>query len=227
MKRTVLVSGGNRGIGLAIVESLAAQLDDILLLGCRNIKEGQERATSIGHNVHAVELDLSKNDVLHHHISSIMKKHGRIDVLINNAGVLYEGDALKLDESLFYQTMQINAMAAYELMRACLPGMIENNYGRIVNMSSGWGSFAEGLGGPFSYSVSKATLNALTHTLARQVPDTIKINAMCPGWVRTDMGGQDASRSPSEGADTAIFLTNLHNDGPSGRFFRDRKLISW
>ncbi len=105
--------------------------------------------------------------------------------------------------------------------------MIARCYGRIVNVSSGWGSFTEGMGGPGLYGVTKAALNALTVRLAKELPSMIKINAVCPGWVRTRMGGQGATRTPDEGADTAVWLATLPDDGPTGRFFRDRKPIEW
>lgn len=113
------------------------------------------------------------------------------------------------------------------LIRALAPKMIERKYGRIVNLSSGWGSFAEGMGGPGLYGVTKAALNALTVRLSKEFPASVKVNAMCPGWVRTRMGGQGATKSPDEGADTAVWLATLPDDGPTGGFFRDRKPIEW
>lgn len=115
----------------------------------------------------------------------------------------------------------------YYLIRATVPGMKERGWGRIVNLSSGWGSFNEGLGGPNGYGLTKAALNAMTLTLARELPTCIKINTMCPGWVRTRMGGAGATLTPEQGADTAIWLALLPESGPSGGFFRDRKAISW
>lgn len=105
--------------------------------------------------------------------------------------------------------------------------MIANGYGRIVNVSSGWGSFAQGLGGPGAYGVTKAALNALTVRLAEELPPTIKVNAMCSGWVQTRMGGPGATRSPEATADTAVWLATLPDDGPTGGFFKDRKPIDW
>ena len=105
--------------------------------------------------------------------------------------------------------------------------MIQRGYGRIVNVSSGWGSFAEGLTGPAAYSITKAALNALTVTLARELPPNVKVNSICPGWVRTRMGGSEATRSPEEGAETALWLATLPEDGPSGGFYRDNNLINW
>ena len=105
--------------------------------------------------------------------------------------------------------------------------MNARGYGRIVNVSSGWGSFAEGLSGPGAYSISKAALNALTLSLSKDLPTNVKVNCMCPGWVRTRMGGEGAPRTPEEAADTAIWLATLPDDGPTGGFYRDRKLIAW
>jgi NAD(P)-dependent dehydrogenase (short-subunit alcohol dehydrogenase family) len=107
------------------------------------------------------------------------------------------------------------------------PAMKARGWGRIVNVSSGWGSFDEGLAGPAAYSISKATLNAVTFTFAPVLGPTVKINAVCPGWVRTRMGGQSATRSPEQGADTPIWLATLPDDGPTGGFFRDRQSIGW
>jgi NAD(P)-dependent dehydrogenase (short-subunit alcohol dehydrogenase family) len=105
--------------------------------------------------------------------------------------------------------------------------MIARGYGRIVNLSSGYGSFAEGLEGPAAYSLSKAALNALTVRLAREARGDVKVNAACPGWVRTRMGGDTAPRAVEEGANTIVWLATLPADGPSGGFFRDRRAISW
>ena len=105
--------------------------------------------------------------------------------------------------------------------------MRERGWGRIVNVSSDWGSFHEGLEGPNAYGVAKAALNALTLALSRQLPPEIKINAMCPGWVRTRMTSSAAPLTPEQGADTAIWLATLDDDGPSGGFFRERKKLPW
>jgi NAD(P)-dependent dehydrogenase (short-subunit alcohol dehydrogenase family) len=123
--------------------------------------------------------------------------------------------------------MEINFFGASRACRAFAPPMIARAYGRIVNVSSGSGSFAEGLPGPHAYSVSKAALNAFTVKLAAELRGDVKVNAVCPGWVRTRMGGRNASRSVEEGADTIVWLATLPARGPSGGLFRDRKRISW
>lgn len=222
-----LVTGANRGIGLAIVAGLAKHPDLKVLLGSRNLHEGEKAAEGIKGSVAAVELDLSDQARLKKHYAAIVAAHGEVDILINNAGVLEEGNLLEVTDEKFQSSLRVNLLAAFDLIRLAAPGMVERGYGRIVNVSSGWGSFAEGLTGPAAYSVSKAALNALTLSLAKDLPNNVKVNSMSPGWVRTRMGGEGASLSPEEGADTAIWLATLPENGPSGGFFRERKRIEW
>lgn len=224
--KTVLVTGANRGIGYAIAKGMSERGYHVLL-GSRDIENGKEAAHKIGGNITAVELDLSSREVTQQHIKTIQSEHPAIDILINNAGVLNRGSLLEVSEDEFYSSMRINFEAPQDIIRMITPHMIENHFGRIVNMSSGWGSFAEGLTGPAAYSISKAALNALTFSLSQHLPKGVKVNAMCPGWVRTRMGGEEASRSPEEGAQTALWLAELPDDGPTGQFFRDKKHIAW
>ena len=113
------------------------------------------------------------------------------------------------------------------LVRAFAPGMIERGFGRIVNVSSNWGSFADGLGGPPAYSMTKAALNAATVLMARELPNSIKVNAICPGWVQTRMGGAGADRRPSDAAEDIVALATLPAEGPSGQFFREGQPFPW
>jgi NAD(P)-dependent dehydrogenase (short-subunit alcohol dehydrogenase family) len=213
--KTALVTGGNRGIGLAICEGLIAQGIQVRM-GARDVAAAEVEARRIGAKV--VHCDL--ND------PTTFGAAEDVDVLINNAGVLGEGSMLS-DPDGFEMHMQVMVHGPYHLIRRAVPHMAAQRYGRIVNVSSGWGSFAEGLGGPNAYGVAKAALNALTKALVRDLPPSTKINAMCPGWVRTRMGGGSAPRSPEEGADTALWLATLPEDGPTGGFFRRRAAIEW
>jgi NAD(P)-dependent dehydrogenase (short-subunit alcohol dehydrogenase family) len=229
MKRTILVSGANRGIGLAITRQLA-ELGNSVLLGSRDFKAGEEAANSLrqrGLDVAPVHVDLAVAATIDAAIKEIDKSGRPVDVLINNAGVLHEKPLLELTEAEVADTIAVHLTGPLRLIRALAPTMLARGYGRIVNMSSGWGSFAEGMGGPGAYGVTKAALNALTVRLAKELPAAVKVNAMCPGWVRTRMGGQGATRTPDEGADTAVWLATLPDDGPTGGFFRDRKPIEW
>jgi NAD(P)-dependent dehydrogenase (short-subunit alcohol dehydrogenase family) len=122
--------------------------------------------------------------------------------------------------------LEVNTLGPFRTCRAFVPMMLQRGYGRVVNISSGGGSFGEGLG-PAAYAVSKVALNALTVKVSQAVRGDVKVNAMCPGWVRTDMGGSGAPRSTEEAADMLVWLATLSEDGPNGGFFRDRKPIPW
>jgi len=209
--RRALVTGGNRGIGAAIADGLAAK-------GI-NVTIGVRDPGSVSSPHKAIPLDLSEPEARH------LPDTG-FDILINNAGVLFDRPLLA-DPDGYRLSMSVMVDGPYDLIRQVGPAMAARGYGRIVNISSGWGSFSEGLGGGGAYGMAKAALNGLTVLAARELPATVKVNAMCPGWVRTRMGGQGATRSPEEGADTAIWLATLADDAPSGGFFRDRKPITW
>ncbi|MDE2711841.1 MAG: SDR family NAD(P)-dependent oxidoreductase, partial [Acidobacteriota bacterium] len=207
MKRA-LVTGANRGIGLAIAQGLVDRGHEVLL-GARDAAAGEKAARRIG--AAAVRLDVADP-------ASILRavdEAGAVDILVNNAGVLGSGGVLD-DPEEFAESMGVMVRGPYLLMRHLTPGMVARGYGRVVNVSSGWGAFSEGLGGPGGYGVAKAALNALTVAAARSLPDSVKVNAMCPGWVRTRMGGMGANRSVEEGADTALWLATLGADGPTG-----------
>jgi NAD(P)-dependent dehydrogenase (short-subunit alcohol dehydrogenase family) len=229
MKRTVLVTGANRGIGLAIARQLA-ELGHTVLLGARDLNAGEDAAQSLrrlGLDVAPVHLDLTVAATIDAAIKHIVQSGRQIDVLVNNAGVLHDKPLLQLTDDQIAESIGVHLTGPFRLIRALVPSMIARGYGRIVNMSSGWGSFAEGMDGPETYGVTKAALNALTVRLARELPSTVKVNAMCPGWVRTRMGGEAATRTPDEGADTAVWLATLPDSGPTGGFFRDRTPIDW
>lgn len=229
MTRTVLVTGANRGIGHAIAKQLA-ELGNSVLLGSRGLQDGQEAAALLrrrGLDVTAVRLDLTDAASIDSAINSIEKYAARVDALVNNAGILHENPILELTDDEISDSIAVHLAGPLRLIRALAPGMIARRYGRIVNVSSGWGSFSEGMDGPGAYGVTKAALNALTVRLAKELPPAVKVNAMCPGWARTRMGGQSAPRTPDEGAETAVWLATLPDDGPAGGFFRDRKPIEW
>lgn len=216
MTRRALVTGGNRGIGLEIARGLR-DAGLTVVIGARDEEAGRAAAADLG--IESVVLDLSE-------LSDVKSVVEGVTVLVNNAGVLWD-DRVFDDPLHFEATMDTALHGPFALMRACLPAMQAEGYGRVVNVSSGWGSFSEGLGGGGAYGIGKAAMNALTVIADRDTPDFVKVNAMCPGWVRTRMGGPAANRSPEEGADTGIWLATLPDSGPSGKFFRRRKEISW
>lgn len=223
---TALVTGANRGIGLAIARGLAGR-DIHVLAGARSVEKAQEAVGEIDGKVTGVALDLSEPGVIGEATRQLADQYGSIDILVNNAGVLVTDDLEDLGLPDFVHSLQVHLIAAFELIQTLGVPMRERGWGRIVNMTSGWGAFAEDLEGPFAYAVSKAGLNALTVKAAQALGEDVKVNSACPGWVRTDMGGDKAPRSVEEGADTPIWLATLPDDGPTGGFFRNRRPIDW
>lgn len=228
MKRTALVTGANRGIGLAIARQLA-ELGNSVFLGSRDPENGENAAASLrrlGLDAVAIRIDLNVPATIDAAVRDIDNSGRPIDILVNNAGVLHDKPLLELTDADMAESIAVHVTGPIRLIRLLVPNMIARGYGRIVNMSSGWGSFAEGIG-PIAYGVTKAALNAVTVRLAKDLPPTLKVNAMCPGWVKTRMGGEGATRTPDEAATTAVWLATLPDDGPTGGFFRDRKRIEW
>jgi NAD(P)-dependent dehydrogenase (short-subunit alcohol dehydrogenase family) len=164
-------------------------------------------------------------------VDQVAKKHGKPAILVNNAGVFPEKRGARVTEtstSYWRGTFETNVFGAMRMCREVVPLMESVRYGRIVNVSSGLGQMSQMGPGTPAYRVSKAALNALTITLAAEVKSNgILVNSMSPGWVRTDMGGENAPRSVEEGADTAVWLCLLPSSGPTGQFFRDRQPIPW
>jgi NAD(P)-dependent dehydrogenase (short-subunit alcohol dehydrogenase family) len=228
--RTALVTGGNRGIGLEACRQLG-ELGMRVVLAARNPEKGEYTARKLrdgGLEVISEQLDVADAKSVEDCVRRLADAGTEIDVLVNNAGVYPTEGVFSVSEETFETALEVNAVGPFRTCRALVPGMVRRGYGRVVNVSSGGGSFGEGLG-PAAYAVSKAALNALTVKVSQTAHGDVKINAMCPGWVRTDMGvgGFDAPRSPEEAVDTLVWLATLPVDGPNGGFFRDREPIPW
>ncbi len=239
-KRVALVTGGNRGIGYAIGRSLA-QRGISVILGVRDPGKGAIACSRLqGENldVNFELLDVTDEDSLQTAVKHIQAQFDRLDILVNNAGILIDSaeDTLNVSRSTIERTLQTNVVGPLMLCQNCIVLMKAGGYGRIVNMSSTLGSLSEiadadsayaGVGTP-AYRLSKAALNAITTLIAKSVrDDNILVNSACPGWVRTDMGGDQAPLTPEQGADTPVWLATLPDDGPTGGFYRERTRIPW
>jgi NAD(P)-dependent dehydrogenase (short-subunit alcohol dehydrogenase family) len=229
MKRTALVTGANRGIGLETANRLA-QTNLRVVLSARIGKDAEREAKKLaadGLDVIHAELDVASEDGAEALARSLSKSGVHVDVLVNNAGVYPQRGVLDAPIESFREALDVNFWGALRTIRAFAPAMVRAGYGRIVNVSSGSGSFGEDLEGPAPYCVSKVAMNALTVKLAQELRGDVKVNAVCPGWVRTRMGGSGADIAVEESVDTILWLATLPASGPSGGFFRDRAGIPW
>ena len=231
--RIALVSGGNRGIGYAICRDLARHGLSVVLTA-RDAAQGKSAVKALheeGLEVEFQRLDVTSCRSIRACVAAVAEKRGRIDVLVNNAGVLLDARGSRfLDVKLdtYRDTLEANLFGPLQLAQAVVPLMKANRYGRIVNLSSGLGQLSEMSTGTPAYRISKTSLNALTRILAAEFKENnILVNSMCPGWTRTGMGGESAPRTPEQAADTALWLATLPDDGPTGGFFRDRQPIAW
>ena len=231
-KRVALVTGGNRGIGYEICRQLAPMGVEVLL-GSRDARKAEQAAARLvaeGLPVRPVTLDVTSAESIRAAVDGIAAEHGRLDVLVNNAGIFVDKDgrAETVDLDRVRQTMETNTYGPIVLCQASIPLMRRLGAGRIVNLASELGSLAD-MGGLYpAYRLSKTALVAYTRILAKELEGTgILVNAMCPGWVKTEMGGPNAIREIEDSVDTAIWLATLPDDGPSGGFFKDRKPLPW
>jgi NAD(P)-dependent dehydrogenase (short-subunit alcohol dehydrogenase family) len=223
------VTGGNRGIGLEVCRALGI-LGLRVLLAARDGERGRAAAEALrgaGLDVEAERLDVADPGSVAA-LGDRLAGGGRaVDVLVNNAAVYPLAGVLDVDDATLDAAFQTNLLGPWRLARAFMPGMLRRGYGRVVNVTSGDGSVANALPGPSAYAVSKAALNGLTRKLAGAARGDVKVNAVCPGWVRTDMGGAAAPRPVEQGADTIVWLATLPANGPTGGLFRDREPIPW
>ncbi len=227
--RVALVSGGNRGIGLEICRQLAER-DIAVILGSRDEEGGKEAAEKLPGHVVARQLDVADEESVDRLASFVEEEFGRLDILVNNAGISNDEGQRGVDADLnrVREALETNLLGAWRLCEIAIPLMQRNDYGRIVNISTGLAALEDMGGGWPGYRVSKTALNALTCILASELRGSgILVNSVCPGWVQTEMGGSAAPRPVEEGADTPVWAATLPKGGPTGGFFRDRRPIPW
>ena len=230
--RIALVTGANRGLGFETARQLLAKGLTVVLAGRdaaalerahRSLSEHDQRRAL------TVQMDVTRAESITA-ARALTARVGGVDVLVNNAAVLLgeNDDVLSISADDYRRTFETNLFGVVEVCRAFVPAMARAGYGRVVNVSSGAGQLATMSAYAPAYSMSKAAVNAFTRILADTYrADGVLANAVDPGWVRTDMGGPSAPRSPQEGADTIVWLATLPDGGPTGGFFRDRRAIDW
>jgi NAD(P)-dependent dehydrogenase (short-subunit alcohol dehydrogenase family) len=227
VKKLVLITGANRGIGLESAKQMKEK-DYEVILTSRNAEDGERVARDLGVRFHQLDVTSAKSiSVLKAHMDA---EFGRLDALINNAGILLDrtDSILNIPEEKLRTMLDTNTYAPLNLIRAFLPMMIDQNYGRIVNVSSVLGQITSFSDYTPAYRLSKLALNGITLMLADVLKGkNILVNSVHPGWVKTDMGGAGAPLSLSEGARGLVWAATLPDDGPQGGFFQDGKPMAW
>lgn len=230
----VVVTGANRGLGRAAAKRLADMKNHLVVACARDpatLEPLRDELRQAGRDIACRQLDVTDDSSVEALHDWLARRFGRVDVLINNAGVSIERfqcRLLDLPLGILQRTLNTNLFGVLRVTQALVPLMRASTAGRVVNLSSEMGQLETMTAGSPAYRISKTALNALTRILAAELDGShIKVNAACPGWCRTDLGGRNAPRSAEEGVDTVVWLATLPEDGPSGGFFRDRAPIAW
>ena len=235
-QRTAFVTGANKGIGFEVARQLAREGFRVFL-GARDQEAGKAAAEKLNQEtrkagneeINFLQIDIAKPEIIRRAAEEFARQSDRLDALINNAGILLDEDkdVLALSAEMFQTTLRTNTLGALLVAQAFLPFLRKSDNPRIVNVSSGGGQLADGADGwAPAYCISKTALNGVTVQLAAALPD-FAVNSVCPGWVRTDMGGANATRSVAEGASGIVWLAAEAPQGETGKFWRDRKVIPW
>ena len=229
-RKIALITGGNRGIGYAIAQGLL-EADFQVIIGSRSLERGQKAAEKLNFPlVSAVEIDIADDNSIDKAFNELNAKIDRLDVLINNAGIYPDNgfNILTIDRDLLNKTLNVNTFGAILVTQKFLPLLEQADKARVINYSSGYGQLAGLSANVPSYCLSKLTLNGATIMLADALySKNITVNAVDPGWVSSDMGGENAPRTVEQGADTAIWLATVDSVEDSGKLWRDRSAISF
>lgn len=223
----VLVTGANKGIGHEVARQLAKR-GCAVWLTARDRARGEAAARDLGSSVHFLQLDVTDPASIARAAQEFAAANARLDVLVNNAAILLDREegVLELSEDTLRQTLDANVLGPWRVTQAFAPLLRKSGAPRIVNVSSGGGQLSDPSSWAPAYCLSKTALNGLTVQLAAALPKCA-VNAVCPGWVRTDMGGAGASRSVAQGAETIVWLATEAPQTLTGKFLRDREVIPW
>ena len=227
--KNIFITGGNRGIGKGLVEIFSE--DSKVFFSARDEHKAKSVIDSIGNeNIDCIIMDVADERNVLNGIESLKEKTDSIDILINNAGILIPGlkhkiDAVETDDESILKTFNINTVGVLRVCKAVLPLMRPTS--RIINISSGMGQMEGMATGSIAYRLSKSALNALTIVLSQELSSKdIKVNAICPGWVQTDMGGYEATLTVKESVES-IKKFALSDDFPNGKFLRHGEILPW
>ena len=235
-QRIALVTGANKGIGFEVARQLARR-NFRVFIGARDSDAGVAAVQKLNKEgekeeygeITFLKIDVSKPDSIRRAAEEFSRSTDRLDVLVNNAGILLDNDkdVLMVAPEIFETTLRTNTVGALLVSRAFVPFLKKSDAPRIVNVSSGGGQLADGADGwAPAYCISKTALNGVTVQLAAALPK-FAVNSVCPGWVRTDMGGSNATRSVLEGAAGVVWLAADAPQSETSKFWRDRKVIPW
>ncbi|MCB0392985.1 MAG: SDR family oxidoreductase [Bdellovibrionales bacterium] len=234
--KIAVVTGANRGLGKGTALELADRGYHVILVG-RNEKElhlVEKEIKSEGQSAEIFVSDVTDEGRIRDLAKHIEKKHGHLDLLVNNAGVFLDGEFgsgptfKTVPPETILETFETNVLGPYCMIQNLIPLIEKSKSGRIVNVSSGMGGLTEMEGGYPGYRISKTALNALTRNMSKDLSGTkIRVNSVCPGWVKTDMGGSNATRQIAEGVQSILWAADVPDSGPTGGYFRDGKAIAW
>ncbi|MBL8382832.1 MAG: SDR family oxidoreductase [Burkholderiales bacterium] len=222
-----VVTGANRGLGFEVCRQLKAAGIDVVLTA-RDDAKGRAAALELGVRFH--RLDVTRQDSVDALADWLALEFGHLDILVNNAGIMPDGGLMlrRMKMTMINEVLATNTTAPIRVTQTLMPLLLRSRLPRVVNISSALGQMARMGAGTPAYRISKAALNAATAVFAAEMAGTpVKINACCPGWVASDMGGAEAPKTLRQGAETAVWLATLPANGPTGGFFRDRARIDW
>lgn len=232
-EKIALVTGANKGIGFEIIQQLASAGFQVFLTA-RDRQRGEEACRNLqrdGFSVEFLQLDVTDEDSIAQLAKELASRIDHLDVLVNNAGIILDAandSVLQVDPKVIVQTLETNTFGPLRLTQKLVPLLEKSSSGKVINISSGGGQLTDMGDWAPAYSLSKTALNAFTGMMAAALRDkNISVNSVCPGWVRTDMGGSSAPRSVQQGADTVTWLATEAPSDLTGKFLRDRKVIPW